>query len=491
MKKVGIITIIMLSTLAVRAQNDADALRFSQIYYGGTARSLSMGSAFGALGGDFSAISINPAGIGVFRKSEITITPSLNNNSANSTYYGTSYKDTKYNFLLNNFGLVSTFNTHKETGWVSASIGFGYNRINDFNRNITVTGVNPNSSMLDEFVQNASGKYPSQLDAFYEKLALDADVIYNPDTTVVPPQYTYDAMGIWGMQQDQSIVTKGGIGEYNFSFGANYSNKLFLGMALGIQRLTYNEMKTFTETDINGNIPVINSYTFSQAFNTHGSGLSFSFGAIYKPIELLRIGASIHLPTFYSLSSDFSTSMDANFKHVDGFPDNVYKESPVGVYDYHLTTPMRATGSVALVLGNRGLVSMDYEYVDYSTMKLRSDNDSYLDVNQAIQKYYKSASNLRLGGELKFGGLALRGGYALYGSPYAKGYGNDNVLRSSLSAGFGIRSNSFFFDMGYVYTWQNWNNMLYQYYDGPTNYAEVAKTKLVNSQILATFGFRF
>ena len=55
------------------AQNELDALRYSNTGTGGTARSYAMANAFGALGADLSAFHINPAGLGLYRKSEVSI----------------------------------------------------------------------------------------------------------------------------------------------------------------------------------------------------------------------------------------------------------------------------------------------------------------------------------------------------------------------------------------------------------------------------------
>lgn len=61
---IGILSMSFLS-----AQDITDALRYSQQDILGTARYRAMSGAFGALGGDLSALQINPAGSAVFFKS--------------------------------------------------------------------------------------------------------------------------------------------------------------------------------------------------------------------------------------------------------------------------------------------------------------------------------------------------------------------------------------------------------------------------------------
>jgi hypothetical protein len=315
MKKLIVsILIIPLVSMSLMAQNDVDAMRFSQNFYGGTGRSLSMGGAFGALGGDFSSLSINPAGIGVYRGSEFTITPSINFDKATASYLGTDYNDVKYKFGLENLGFVSTYNTNRSEGWVSASFAIGYNRLNDFNQNISIVGHNAKSSLLDDFAANSNGTTGTAASPYYEDLAYNTDLLYVVDTTANPLVYTNDmqAQNTYGQDQEEQITTRGGIGEYTFSFGANYSNRLYLGLTVGIQSLRYDEVKHHTETEVTP-IDYFHSFTFDQYFNTTGTGYNLKLGVIYKPVEMLRLGFAFHLPTFYKLESEFHTNMDAYF----------------------------------------------------------------------------------------------------------------------------------------------------------------------------------
>ncbi|NLI25221.1 MAG: hydrocarbon degradation protein, partial [Bacteroidales bacterium] len=168
--------VLMSSSLFLLAQNDGDAIRFSQYFPMGTARSVAMGSAFGALGADFSALSINPAGIGVYRKSELTFTPDIYYDKTQSTFYSQKYNDFKYKFLFNNLGGVFAFNSNRDKGWVGAAIGVGYNRLADYNRNVTISASNTQSSLLDEFVFYADGLDTSRLNPNYEMLAWKTDL---------------------------------------------------------------------------------------------------------------------------------------------------------------------------------------------------------------------------------------------------------------------------------------------------------------------------
>ena len=131
------------------SQTEIDALRYSQLQYGGTARFTSMAGAFGALGGDFSALSTNPAGIGIYRRSEFTFTPSFYNQKTTSNFMGNSLDDYKYNVNFNNAGIVlSYYEPESKNVWKGVMFGFGYNRLNNFNNRISMSGKNDRTLFL-------------------------------------------------------------------------------------------------------------------------------------------------------------------------------------------------------------------------------------------------------------------------------------------------------------------------------------------------------
>lgn len=492
--------ILISSSLFLLAQNDGDAIRFSQYFPMGTARSVAMGSAFGALGADFSALSINPAGIGVYRKSELTFTPDIYYDKTKSAFYSQNYSDFKYKFLFNNMGGVFAFNSNRDKGWVGAALGVGYNRLADYNRNITISAFNTQSSLLDEFVFCADKIDTSRLDANYEWLAWKTYLIYLPDNENMPWAYAsgmnffdFD-QGQWvrnyGQSQERHIVTKGGIDEYSLTFGANYSHMLYIGMSLGLNRLLCDESKVHTEWDANNAIDYFQSFTFSEYFYTRGTGFTAKFGIIAKPVEMVRLGFSLHLPTFYNLESEFSTSMKSYFD--SGDPSSLSARSIVTVTDYQVVTPLRMVFSGGLQFGKMGVLSADYELIDYTTAKIDGDLDNYDDINKNIQNYYKSTGNLRLGGELKLGNLALRAGYAHYGSPYVAGQLNAKASQSILSTGFGVRSSNVFVDFAYAYAMRDVRHrMYYAGFEEENGVEYYSQLKQSTSRFMATIGFRF
>ncbi len=477
----------------VSAQNESDALRYSQKFFGSTARSVGMAGAFASLGGDFSSLGYNPAGIAVYRTTELTFTPSFSMDDISSRYMGTKSSDSKYSFGLYNFGLVASFNKNKNTGWVGTNIGLGYNRYNNFNRNQVIEGVNINSSMADYFMDGsngANGYFPDQLDPFWERLAFDAYLI---DTIPGSPTL-YETPVMLGQTQREIISTSGHSGEWLFSFGANYEHKLYLGASFGIESVDYTRNSKYSETD-EVDPSYFSKFMFSRNLNTTGTGFTFKAGAIYKPIELLRFGASIHLPTFYSLKDEEYNEMESWFDNYTWYSgvrvptNNNTNEIGPRVKEYSLTTPFRLIGGLGIMLPRQlGVISIDYEFIDYTSMRLRETDggyDFYFE-NQVIQNVYRPTGNLKAGAELRLGQFMLRGGYAYYGSPYASDQVNKDAGYSAYSAGFGFRESNFFLDLGFVRTQQEEHYFLYQY---PGMESTLGKGK--NNRFLVTLGFRF
>ena len=494
MKKIILSTIIGAFLLyAGQAQDEMDALRYSQSFISGTARSIAMGGAFGALGGDFTSLSLNPAGIGVYRGTELTFSPAIVIDNTNTNYLGGTREDENFRFSINNLGFIYTTQTGNETGWVSMSFGLGFNRINDFHRNSLMSGImtqngSNSSSLLDNFTNNAndyeaSGD-PKYWSDFYEELAWET---YGIDWDTNNLEYwNYLLDGGHGQSQTRRIQEGGGIDEYVFSFGTNYSNKLYLGATFGIQRLGYTYFMDHIEKD--DAVPELyndfNSFTFRETLRSWGTGYTFKAGFIYRPISLVRVGAAFHLPTFFKMREEFDTDMRTLFDNGDEF----FEQSPINEFDYHLRTPFKVIGSVAIQLPKLAIFSLDYEMVDYTRAHFDSKGTDFglLEMNDRINDVFRVSHNLRGGAEVHLGPLYLRGGFARYGSPFKDGEVNEKMVFSVYSGGLGFRSEHVFFDMAYALRSSEYSYYLYL----PEN-LNAATTTENKSQVTATVGFRF
>jgi long-subunit fatty acid transport protein len=481
MKKLIVILPLLFSYGYFIAQNESDALRYSQITFGGTARFSSMAGSFGALGGDFSALSSNPAGIAFFRKSEFMITPAIVKQTIHSKSSGVSNSTDYTVFNFQNAGFVWAFNPfEKETGWRSLSVGFGYNRTADFSGSMNMSVNNAPGSLTDVFLHNANGHASGDLDPFNEGLAYNTYLIDNPKGGEEYSSYFRKD----NIAQHKTVQTGGGMGETVISFGGNYSGKLYLGATLGIPHISYSENSSYTEKSGKDSAGMVSSFQFNQNLSTSGTGINFKLGAVYRIRDWMRVGLAWHSPTAFSMHDGYTSSMTTYFKD-----STLHYDSPSGNYDYKLKTPARFIGSAGFVLSKRGLLNVDYEFVNYAYPRLSSaDAGAFDEPNNYIQENYKATGNLRFGGEwrvLNF--LSLRAGFAYYGNPYRSGL-NIDASRKSYSAGIGFRTSSFYADFAYVFTQYKDNYFLtdpaFTNTNAVSNSFSLGRTQL-------TLGFRF
>ena len=489
MKKSILISITLIfTTLYMFGQNETDALRYSYHYLGGTARSTAMSGAFGALGGDITSLSINPAGLGVFRSSEFSFTPSFEFTNSDATYIGTHTNDYNVNLNVNSLGYVGTaIIDNSSTKFKNVNFGFGYTKLVNFHENTFISGNNTSNSMTDWFANRANGTHFENLanqDPFYSSLAWETYLI---DPAVGGDTTTYIGImdGNYGQKQEQTISRSGSIGEYSISLGANYDNTLYFGGSIGIQSLRFEQNSFIKEIDENDIVDGFNDLEFNERLKTSGVGLNFKFGLLYRPFDFIRIGGAIHSPTFYSLSDEWTTGVTSYF---DDPNKSLSLNSPYGNYDYELNTPFKAVASVAFIIMKKGLISFDYEYSDYSLSRLRSYDYSFVNENTAIKSEYKGTNNLRAGLEYRIEQISLRGGIAYFDSPYVSDHNNNNAYHLMYSGGIGYRNQQFYFDLAYVYL--TGSELYYMYEDGANSSpsAEVTKT---NNRIVATIGLRF
>ena len=475
--------LLLIATLS--AQNESDALRYTQSNIFGTARYSAMGGAFAALGADFSCLSSNPAGIAAFRKSEISLSPAIYHKSIQSTFNNSSNSDNRYNVNLGNIGLVMIFNTHqnadKENRWISWNLGLGYNRINDFNQRLHSAGPNSLGSSLSHiFVQAANGRTWQQLDDFAEGLAFNTYVI---DSTK-GNNTKYFSKVPSSIQQKKSVFNSGNMGETVFSAGGNYANKLFVGATIGIQNINYGENSTYSElAQKTDSSTTFKSFDFTQHFSTTGTGINIKIGAIYRVNEWLRFGAAFHSPTAFTLRDDYHYSMHSAFK-----TGSYETESPLGYFNYTIVTAPRIMGSLGFTIAQKAMIGIDIEFIDYRNSRLNSNVDGFVNANEKTQNNFNAANNLSIGGEWFFSGpFALRLGYSIIGNPYQSSV-NTNAQRTNWSVGVGYRNKGVFIDAAYVLTQYNENSFLYNPDLEPNN---AVQNKFSATNFIASFGFKF
>lgn len=369
--------------------NDVGVLLTEDFNYG-TARFRAMGGAFGALGGDMSAIAINPAGAAVFLKSEFSATYSYREANVLANYYGdNTLVTTDYN-NLSQMGGVFVFGS-SGSDWGKTAIGFNYSMANDFN---------------NRWVAEGNSNYPT---------------------------FIYDDQGNEYLNSNGQYFdnyTTGKNDKYTFSFASQFTDKMYMGASfttndVGFFQSVYLEEDNY---DDNGN-SLLGS--LEQELTTYGAGYSFNVGLIAKPTDNIRIGLAYQSPIWYDLFEEFYDSEDGN---------------GINAFRYSMRSPSRFTGSLALVFNQFGLISADYVYRDYSNILLSPSFD-FDEENRNFDTDYRSTSELRLGTEWRFKRLSLRGGYYIQQSPFVDAPEGSEFYGYSI--GMGLNFGSVKFDVSY------------------------------------------
>ncbi len=490
MKKAVILISLVFSlgfATKTNAQYDVDALRFSYLTFGGTARSMAVGGAFGAPGADFSALSTNPAGIGLYKSSEIMFTPSLYISTVESNFYeeaNPGISDIKYAFNFTNLGLVMAFEPkpNNESSWKNLQFAFGFNKIRDFHQRTEIEGFNPQSSLMTVYRDKANAL--GDLSYYDTELAFNTNLLWYDS---LDNQFHVDAP-YGGVNQRKSIEEWGAINEATLSFGGNYNDKIYAGVTIGIPILNYHMDSRYTEIDTKDSINMFKSLTLDEELHTTGAGVNFKLGLLFRPAEWIRFGGALHTPTFYTLHEEYSRHMASRFEN------SAYnaQEPAAGEFDYELTTPLRAFGDVAFFIGKRGMITAQYEYVDYANARLSEETGlpsesqyyDFKDDNEAITAKYTSTHNIKVGGELNLAPLQLRAGYALYSSPYANNI-NDGE-RTYYTFGIGFKEKNYYIDVAYII-----ENYQEDYYLYDPRYINPSKNEYNSNRLALTFGVKW
>ena len=493
-KSIIIFSLLAASGGVAMAQGAIDAYSISQPDLKGTARFMGMAGAFGALGGDLSSISQNPAGIGVYRSSDIGFTLDLDLQSSNSQAQGFKYDMNQTKFLLNNLGAVLTMRLPSTT-FPNFNFGFTYNKGASFNR---VYGGNINTlrNSMSNYIAGiananqltegdvASGNDYDPYNPGYNDYASPWITILGYDSYLISPDMN-PSTGVtnwYGLWDDNSMTGQntsgsgsflmqewGGTNDFNIVFGGNISNVLYWGMNFDIVNINYRLSALWGESLDNALVPAENNsfvrttadWNLSNIYSVSGTGFNYQLGFILKPVQALRLGFAFHTPTWYNLNEEFGASVD----YLYGGSESGYatvNNGYLGYNSYNLRTPWKIIASAAGVIGNNLILSFDYEWANYGKMHFSeptyydngwfdyypyslqntgpvsysgflNPNDPYAYENLDISTYYKSTNTFRAGVEFKpTSSFSIRAGYANVSSPVRKeASGNQEIIYTS------------------------------------------------------------
>lgn len=421
MKKIILIA-IALATLATNSQTLSytdQAVLFSTDDHYGTARFTGMGGAFGAVGGDISAVDINPAGLAIFNGTDFTSSLSYRDTKIDASFYNNTNRTNDDYFRFSQIGGVLGVNNISNSGFKKFSFGFNYNIIKDFNNN---------------FLANGNSGVPTYIDDPF--LNFDGD----------------DFNNVYYVNVDDQVFNSYSSGindKFTMSFASQYEDFLYLGMTFSFQHINYYQKTQYEEYNNDGFGNTLDAY-LNEELSTYGNGFNFGLGAIVKPIQNLRLGLSYQSPIWYNLSENSIQYTDPDSGEMYAGDLEIYVSnnrdfySEYGTrnyYDYSLKTPGKFTGSAAYIFGKSGLISFDYIFQDYTNINL-SPSSSFIQENEDIRAQLKNTSSFRLGTEWRIHNFSLRGGYSITDSPYKNAATIEDI--TSYSFGLGIQFNQFF-----------------------------------------------
>lgn len=529
----------------------SDMIELSQTQFNfGTARAMAMAGAFTSLGADLSSMSINPAGLGMYRHNDISITPMMSfaRAESNADPYGRNRRD---RFAMANIGGVT--NVYEGTGkLVSVNFGFGYNRIADLNYDYSYQRWGQQATVGDAYARMLNWSGYSKND-FYNNGGAGS---WNWDR--VPVELFNAALAYRGFLIDQtdpedpstwkptwvgkdadiahftSMRSRGSIGEYTLSAGLNIDNRFYLGATLGIQSVYQHKYIDYGEeffygggtgAEADGHGPSGLDYQLlwwklNQDVVIDGTGINFKLGFVYRPFANLRIGAAIHTPTYYALDYKFQSAAaglayannhtDSNVTpDSDGFISTAgdpNMTSPLVAYEgannWSFVSPTRLLFGASYTFGNRGVISVDYERDWYNGIRMKNNPtglDSDLWYNDTFRDNLKGVNILRVGAEFKpLPVLALRAGFGYCGSMLKddKTILASPVIRQTTYYGAGVGfvlARGVLLDVAYQYLSSDLTDYYLFYAQDNTGMTESARysTSINRHNVAVTLGFRF
>lgn len=477
-----------------------DALRFSQFRATGSARIMGLGGAQMSLGGDVSNIHGNPAGLGFFRRSEVSFSPSFTTWNTESNFLGQIQNDRTGNFAVPNLSLVIS----RPRGPLSrgafrgGSFGFSFNRMNLFNTQFGYfSDIQGETSIIDHFIQRANGIPENQIENFGLTGLAYQTFLINPITEdqngnpiINPTQYDSFVLGF--PFQDETVTTDGRISQTSFSYGANFMNKLFVGASLGLTSLVYNSSKDYGEEFFDE--PLLTT-TIIENLSQDGFGANINLGVIYKPIEQINLGFNFQSPTWYRINEQYEARMINFFDNFFFEPENITlgreeASTPIIIGTYNLNTPMRLSGGMTYFFGKNGFITADIDYLDFSQSRINSRDFNPSDDNLEIRRLYGQTFNYRLGGEYRIDIWRIRGGYGLYGDPFRNPEGFERSMQQ-FSGGVGVRLQKVYIDFAFIGSQFRQLYSSYDFIENGANIGPVTEIRNTLSTGMLTVGFNF
>lgn len=447
------------SAAQLSAQSAADGISLAGGYdLRGTARFMSMGGAFGALGGDLSTLTQNPAGLGIYRSSDIGVSMNIDIQSSKMDGQGSATSIDQTKVTMPNLGYVGAWSTGSDVmpyfNW-----GFTYGRVKSFDRQYAGRINSLNGSLTDYVAAftSAEGWTGSELesgqgkDPYFGSYAPWMSILFYNGCLINPlGSDSFQGLTTQGgsAQGYANVQERGYVDEYSINLGGNFSNTVFWGLGVGIKDIAFSQWAYWGEDVSGAQVPYqatsggavtvkhgSGGYDLDSYKHIWGSGVDVKLGVIYKPINELRLGLAVHTPTWYNLEQVGSAEVNCDFTTVNAEQFSYRTWTGNGQDDYfqwNFDTPWKIIASAAGVIGQKGLVSLDYEWTGYNKMRIESNGGYRFPVQQEdVTNYTTPTSTVRIGAEYRLTpSFSVRAGYVYSSSP-TKSVADVNALNAS------------------------------------------------------------
>lgn len=546
-KRIFSIGMLAMAAVAAVAQTQYDAARLSGSELNGTARFVGMGGAMSALGADISVMGTNPAGIGLFRSHDVSLSFGFNKNVTNSNLEGTHVKDSRTKASFDQVGFVYSTKIGNKTDLRYFNIGFNYHKMANFNRQFSsrgnLNGASLSWQMQDMMVGTGLYQTPEKFDdlwnaenpytssyyygtPFLGSMGLRTGLVDG----VTGEDGSFGLMGWDGAGGDFFSREEGGINVYDFNLSFNVKDRFYFGATLGVYDVNYNRYSSYYETLLDDNGNDNGDFLLNNWFTTDGAGVDLKLGVIFRPMEYspFRIGFAVHTPIWYSLNDRYTATLTTDIKALPmGIIENLsdfYKPDDSYLLEYQLATPWKFNVSMGTTFSNVLAVDAEYEFANYAKANYKDVGGYELAAaNEAVGKYLKNVHTFRIGMEAKFSPeFSFRAGYNYVTSPIA-----DNSVRyvpnlptnkadyiwfdetrtdpeyhnlkarNTLTLGLGYRGKSIYADVAYKYDFYKSDFYLFDDYIFSTDGISIidrnpaAKVNHDRHQLLFTLGMRF
>ena len=441
---------LLLGASGARAQSPTDVYRNSMQEIHGTARAQAMSNAVGALGADPTAVSVNPAGIGLYRSSEVTFGFNVGHVKSSTNWQDKEGADmSKWVSNLDHLSIIFPIsNPYLATSDWRVVLGASMSSLYDYDRDYEMRSVNPEYS-LSEYIANKATLFGAHYNTlanlssspyFLGTMAYNGGFIEwrpNHEDIYVPATFAlnnplisndkdikYAESNRLYLKPDAgrlNVSEKGSRKMYDFTIGGSWADKVYFGATLRTTSSAYARSSMYREDFHYTYKPKYNVedqvyYTeLGNSMTVSGGTVGASFGLMAAVGDLGRIGISYNTPQFGRYNEIFYTTTQWYNNNRTNSKDELEPLYTNGTDDmtntYNLVLPGDLTASAMVFLGGYGMVTYDFNWRDLGSARLQGGD--FQDANQFLKEDYGSQMTHRVGLEIRpVSGFYLRAGYS-------------------------------------------------------------------------------